>query len=112
VIFSGYGAYLKIWGGIGVREVNPVKTNRQKDFYGQDKSDEISARCIAAIVLRSLPIIRRTGNLLKTIRELSRERKRLVKTQTQQINRLHSHLIQVYLGVLRGTLSFPERQKG
>jgi len=36
------------------REVNPLKTNRQKDFYGGDKSDEIDARCIAQILLFSL----------------------------------------------------------
>jgi len=37
-----------------IREVNPLKTNRQKDFYGGDKSDEIDARCIAQILLFSL----------------------------------------------------------
>jgi len=41
-------------------EVNPLKSNRQKDFYGEDKSDAVDARAVAAIVLRStenLPVI-------------------------------------------------------
>lgn len=87
--------------GREIVEVNPIKTNRQKDFYGQDKSDEIDARCIAAIVLRSyrnLPEVKPVDDTVKTIREVSREREALVCYQTQNKNRLHFYLTKVYLG--------------
>jgi transposase len=38
--------------GRDVRVVNPLWTNRQRAFYGQDKDDAIDGRSIAAVVLR------------------------------------------------------------
>ena len=35
-----------------IRVVNPLWTNRQRAFYGQDKDDAVDARCVAAVVLR------------------------------------------------------------
>ena len=86
--------------GHEILEVNPVKTNRQRDFYGEDNSDEIAAKAIAAIVLRSkekLPKVKRGDETINTIREVSRERGRLVKNKVQNINRLHFFLTKVYL---------------
>jgi len=54
------------------REVNSLKTNRQEDFYGGDKSDEIDAKCIAQILLRShdnLPKIEEDNQVYISIRE-------------------------------------------
>lgn len=68
-----------------IREVNPLKTNRQKDFYGGDKSDEIDARCIAQILLRSyesLPKIEEGNDVYASIREAERFRETLVKMKT------------------------------
>jgi len=64
-----------------IREVNPLKTNRQKDFYGGDKSDEIDARWIAQILLRSyesLPKIEEDKDICASIREAERFRETLV----------------------------------
>ena len=38
--------------GCPVKEVNPRMTNRQRDFYGQDKTNRLDALATAAIVLR------------------------------------------------------------
>lgn len=81
-------------------EVNPVKTNRQKDFYGQDKSDEVDARAIAAIVLRSgtgLPVIEAGTSTFNDIREVERHFTDLSKRETQLLNKLHYYLSQVYM---------------
>jgi transposase len=86
--------------GRNLVEVNPLKTNRQKDFYGKGKSDEIDATSIAAVVLRSypdLPKIENTDRLLEAIREAERFRESLVKNKTQNLNRLHFQLTRVYL---------------
>jgi len=82
-------------------EVNPLKTNRQKDFYGGDKSDEIDARCIAQILLRSyesLPKIEEDNEIYACIREAERFRETLVKTKTQNLNRLHFYLTKSWGG--------------
>lgn len=84
-----------------VYEVNPLKTNRQKDFYGQDKSDSIDATACASIVLRlqdKLPALNRKNQLYSAIKEASRFRETLVKNKTQIINRLHAHLTRVFSG--------------
>lgn len=44
--------------GREVRVVNPLSSNRQKQFYGEDKSDHVDARAIAAVVLRRRPHLR------------------------------------------------------
>jgi transposase len=85
-------------------EVNPLKTNRQKDFYGKGKSDEIDATSIAAVILRSystLPKIEATDQLLEAIREAERFRESLVKNKTQNLNRLHFQLTRVYLNAYK-----------
>jgi len=81
-------------------EVNPLKTNRQKDFYGQDKSDQIDARCVASIVLRSrdsLPQLTKSILAYETIKEAARFREILVKTKTQNVNRLHFYLTRTWM---------------
>ena len=81
-------------------EVNPLKSNRQKDFYGEDKSDAVDARAVAAIVLRStenLPVIEGGTSLFNDIREAERYLTDLSRRKTQLINKLHSHLSQVYM---------------
>ncbi len=86
---------------IGIREVNPLKTNRQKDFYGGDKSDEIDAKCIAQILLRSyenLPKIEEDNQVYISIREAERFRETLVKVKTQNVNRLHFYLTKTWGG--------------
>ena len=45
------GRYLTNRGG-PVKEVNPHMINRQRDFYGQDKTNHLDALATAAIVLR------------------------------------------------------------
>lgn len=87
-----------------VYEVNPLKTNRQKDFYGQDKSDQIDATCCASIVLRlqdKLPRLTKETQVYAYIREASRFRDTLVKNKTQTINRLHAQLTRVFSGIYK-----------
>ena len=84
-----------------IREVNPLKTNRQKDFYGGNKSDEIDARCIAQILLRSyenLPKTEEDTEIYASIREAERFRDTLVKMKTQNVNRLHFYLTRTWGG--------------
>lgn len=84
-----------------VLEVNPMKTNRQKDFYGQDKSDPIDATCVASVVLRSyqrLPKLKKSTSVYESIRQAERFREILVKTKTQNVNRLHFYLTHTWMG--------------
>lgn len=90
--------------GRNLREINPIKTNRQKDFYGPDKTDAIDATCLAQVVMRQsnhLPQLQDTDPRLKLLQEATRFRQMLVRTQNQFINRLHVQLTQVYGGVYR-----------
>lgn len=85
--------------GCPVKEVNPRMTNRQRDFYGQDKTNRLDALATAAIVLRvydQLPDITPVEEALEATRELSRYREQLVKVQTANINRLHRNLANQY----------------
>ena len=85
--------------GCPVKEVNPRMTNRQRDFYGQDKTNRLDALATAAIVLRAydhLPDITPIQEAVEATRELSRYRHQLVKDQTSSINRLHRHLANQY----------------
>jgi len=85
--------------GCPVKEVNPRMTNRQRDFYGQDKTNRLDALATAAIVLRAydqLPDITPVQEALQATRELSRYREQLVKDQTITINRLQCHLANQY----------------
>lgn len=87
-----------------ILEINPLKTNRQKDFYGQDKSDTVDATCCASIVLRSydkLPQITKENQVYAYIKEASRFRDTLVKNKTQIINRLHAQLTRAYSGIYK-----------
>jgi transposase len=82
-----------------VKEVNLRMTNRQRDFYGQDKSDHLDALSAAAIVMRAydkLPNVTPVQEATEATRELSRYREQLVKEQTANLNRLHSLLANQY----------------
>jgi transposase len=92
------GRYLVNQGG-DVKEVNPRMTNRQRDFYGEDKTNRLDALAAAAIVLRAydrLPDITVVQEAVEATQELSRYREQLVKEQTSSLNRLHQHLANQY----------------
>lgn len=87
--------------GCEVKEVNPVKTDRQRDFYGQDKTDHLDALATAAVVLRahdSLPDVKPVREAVQATRELSRYHEQLVKEKTATVNRLHNLLANQYPG--------------
>ncbi len=87
--------------GCKVKEVNPVKMDRQRDFYGQDKTDHLDALATAAVVLRahdSLPDVKPVREAVQATRELSRYHEQLVKERTATINRLHNLLAKQYPG--------------
>ena len=88
--------------GRDVRVVNPLWTNRQRDFYGQDKDDAIDGRAIAAVVLRrhhELPVASDFGEVAQAIREAERSLQDLSETLTRVINRLHLQLSDTYTAV-------------
>jgi len=88
--------------GRDVRVVNPLWTNRQRAFYGQDKDDAIDGRSIAAVVLRrrdQLPLANDFGQLAQAIREAERAVEDLSKKRTELVNRLHLQLSDVYTSV-------------
>ncbi len=92
------GRYL-VQQGCQVKEVNPRMTNRQRDFYGQDKTNRLDALATAAIVLRAyerLPQVAAIQEATQATQELSRYREQLVKEQTANLNRLHSYLANQY----------------
>ena len=85
--------------GRDVRVVNPLWTNRQRAFYGQDKDDAIDGRSIAAVVLRrrdQLPLANDFGPVAQAIREAERAIEDLGKKRTELVNRLHLQLTDVY----------------
>jgi transposase len=85
--------------GRDVRVVNPLWTNRQRAFYGQDKDDAIDGRSIAAVVLRrhhQLPLASDSGEVVQAIREAERSLQDLSKVRTQLGNRLHLQLSDTY----------------
>lgn len=92
------GRYL-VRQGCRIKEVNPRMTNRQRDFYGQDKTNRLDALATAAIVLRAyerLPDVVATQEATHATQELSRYREQMVKEQTANLNRLHAHLANQY----------------
>jgi transposase len=87
--------------GCHVKEVNPRMTNRQRDFYGQDKTNRLDALATAAIVMRAheqLPDLQAGEQATQATQELSRYREQLVREQTGDVNRLHSYLANQYPG--------------
>lgn len=85
--------------GRDVREVQAMKVNRQKAFYGQDKSDRLDARAAAAIVLRAspqLPKVPQRDETIEAIRKTSRYLDQLVQEQTRHLNQLHAALLETY----------------
>ncbi len=85
-----------------VKEVNPIRTSRQKAFYGQDKSDEADAICAAAIVLRSLhalPDRKALDGAWQALKELSTFRDAKVKQRNQLLCRLHHYLGRTWLSL-------------
>jgi transposase len=92
------GRYLVNQGG-RVKEVNPRMTNRQRDFYGEDKTNRLDALATAAIVFRAyerLPDVTAVQEATQATQELSRYRQQLVKEQTANLNRLHCYLANQY----------------
>ena len=88
--------------GRDVREVKSIKVNRQKAYYGQDKSDQIDARAAAAVVLRSfadLPRAPERDEVSEGIRKASRRLDQLVKEQTRNLNQLHAEILETYQGL-------------
>ena len=82
-----------------VKEVNPRMTNRQRDFYGEDKTNRLDALATAAIVFRAfdrLPDVTAVQEATEATQELSRYREQLVKEQTANLNRLHRYLANQY----------------
>jgi transposase len=85
--------------GCCVKEVNPRMTNRQRDFYGEEKTNRLDALATAAIVFRAyerLPDVTAVQEATQATQELSRYREQLVKEQTANINRLHRYLANQY----------------
>jgi len=85
--------------GREVRVVNPAWTHRQKEFYGEDKSDSIDARALAAVVLRRnrhLPNATDHSELLTALREAERHLEDIAKQRTKALSRLHGHLGDAY----------------
>jgi len=101
---SNYGYALArylVGQGCQVKEVNPRMTNRQRDFYGQDKTNRLDALATAAIVMRAheqLPDVGASEQAIQATQELSRYREQLVREQTAEMNRLHTHLANQYPG--------------
>jgi transposase len=99
--------------GRDVRVVNPLWTNRQRAFYGQDKHDAIDGRSIAAVVLRrlrELPVAGDFGEVAQATREAERSIQDLGRARTRLINRLHLQLNDTYTSVYEkyfGKLSSP-----
>jgi transposase len=99
--------------GRDVRVVNPLWTNRQRAFYGQDKDDSIDGRSIAAVVLRrhpELPLAGDFGEVAQAVREAERSIQDLGRARTRLINRLHLQLNDTYTSVYEtyfGKLSSP-----
>jgi len=99
---SNYGRSLSrylVEAGSRVKEVNPLKTNRQRDFYGEDKTNHLDALATAAVVFRAyerLPDMVAVHEAVQATYDLSRYREKLVKQQTASINRLHSYLANQY----------------
>lgn len=92
------GRYL-VEQGCRVKEVNPRMTNRQRDFYGEDKTNRLDALAAAAIVLRAyqrLPDVTPIREATEATQQLSRYREQLVKEQTANINQLHTQLANQY----------------
>jgi transposase len=92
------GRYLVDQGG-RVKEVNPRMTSRQRDFYGEDKTNRLDALATAAILFRAydrLPDVTVVQEATEATQELSRYREQLVKEQTANLNRLHRHLANQY----------------
>jgi len=92
------GRFLVNQGGC-VKEVNPRMTNRQRDFYGEDKTNRLDALATAAIVFRAfdrLPDVTAVQEATEATQELSRYREQLVKEQTAKLNRLHRYLANQY----------------
>jgi transposase len=85
--------------GRDVRVVNPLWTNRQRAFYGQDKDDAIDGRSIAAVVLRrhrQLPSASDFGEIAQAVREAERTIQALGEARTTLLNRLHQQLSDTY----------------
>ncbi|WP_443134969.1 IS110 family transposase [Halorhodospira sp. 9621] len=85
--------------GREVRVVNPLTTNRQKEFYGEDKNDAVDARAIAAVVLRRrrhLPDATDRDELITAVRETERTLQDLSERRSSALSQLHEQLGAVY----------------
>ena len=82
-----------------IRVVNPAWTNRQKEFYGEDKSDSIDARAVGAVVLRRrdrLPDATDRDEVVTALREAERTLQDLSEQRTKALSRLHGQIAHVY----------------
>jgi len=78
-----------------VRVVNPAWANRQKAFYGEDKSGRLDARAVAAVVLRrraALPDATDRDDLVAALREAGRNLADLGHQRSKALASLHRHL--------------------
>jgi transposase len=95
---SGYGRSLAQTldrAGVGVLEVPTRLTARLRRIDGAGKTDPGDATAIARAVLRGLGSVLRDDPDLETVRVVSHRREELVRTQTQEINRLRALLAEV-----------------
>ena len=78
-----------------VRVVNPLTSNRQKAFYGEDKNDSVDARAIAAVVLRRrerLPDATDRDETITAVREAERTLQDLSERRSKAVSQLHNQL--------------------
>lgn len=91
-----------------VRSVNPLQVHRHKDFYGQDKSDAIDARSVAAVLLRrrdQLPEVQAGTGDRHALRALSRYYRKVRQRHRRALQQLHDSLSIAYLDGYRELFS-------
>lgn len=99
---GGYGERLVrflLSQGRVVKEINALKVNRQRDFYGEDKSDLLDARTAAVVGLRQmseLPSVESGSDVYRQIREVSRYLAHVMRSHRQALNRLHGQLMRIW----------------
>jgi transposase len=97
---GGSVAQLLVAAGREVRTVNPLQVKRQKDFYGEDKTDAVDARAVAAILLRrrhKLPRVESGHSIRHALRALSRYYDMLRRQHRRAFQQLHQSLSAGYL---------------
>ncbi len=101
-------AQLLVAAGREVRTVNPLQVRRQKDFYGEDKSDAVDARAVAAVLIRQrsrLPEVEPGESMRHALRALSRYHGNLTQQHRRACQQLHDCLTAGYLSAYRDFFS-------